>query len=77
MAGLGLFLAALGAILYWGVNADLSGVDLNAVGVILMVLGAIGFVFGLFQGRFMKTRTERHISSDGQHVVEENTTSAT
>lgn len=72
MAGVGLFLAAVGAVLYWGVNADLSGVDLDVIGVILMVVGAIGFVFGMSQGRFAKTRTERHVSADGQHVVEEN-----
>ncbi len=77
MAGLGLFLAALGAILYWGINAEVSGVDLDAIGVILMALGAIGFVFGMIQGRFVTTRTERHVSADGQHIVEENRTTGT
>jgi hypothetical protein len=36
---LGLFLVAAGAILTWAVNATVSGLDINAVGVILMLLG--------------------------------------
>ena len=41
--GVSLILIAAGAILTWAVNATVSGVDINAVGVILMVVGAIGF----------------------------------
>lgn len=41
-----LFLAA-GAILYWAVTGDISGVDLDIVGVILMVAGAIGLLWTL------------------------------
>jgi hypothetical protein len=42
-----LVLIAVGAILYWAVTATVSGVDMNAVGVILMVVGAIGLVLSL------------------------------
>jgi hypothetical protein len=45
--GVSLILLAAGAILTWAVNATVSGVDLNTVGVILMVVGAIGFVLSL------------------------------
>ena len=38
-----LVLIAFGAILTWAVNADVSGLDVTAVGVILLVLG-IGVV---------------------------------
>ena len=41
-----LFLA-IGAILTWAVNAEVSGVDITAVGVILMIVGAIGLVVSL------------------------------
>lgn len=45
--GLSIFLVAVGAILTWAVSADVSGVDLNTVGVILMVVGAVGCVLSL------------------------------
>ena len=37
-----LVLIAIGAILTWAVTATASGVDLNVVGVILMVVGGVG-----------------------------------
>lgn len=42
-----LVLAALGAILYWGVSVEGEGFNLNTIGVILMVAGAIGLVLTL------------------------------
>jgi len=45
--GVSLLLIAAGAILTWAVTAEASGVDLNTVGVILMVVGAIGLVLSL------------------------------
>jgi hypothetical protein len=42
-----LFLAALGAVLYWGVSVEGEGFNLNTIGVILMVAGAIGLVLTL------------------------------
>jgi uncharacterized protein DUF6458 len=45
--GVSLILVAAGAILTWAVNATVSGVDINTVGVILMVVGAIGLVLSL------------------------------
>ena len=38
--GVSLLLIAAGAILTWAVSAEVSGIDLNTVGVILMVVGA-------------------------------------
>ena len=40
--GLSLILVAAGAILTWAVSAEASGIDLNTVGVILMVVGIVG-----------------------------------
>jgi len=45
--GVSLILIAVGAILTWAVNASVSGVDINTVGVILMVVGALGLVLSL------------------------------
>ena len=45
--GVSLILIAAGAILTWAVSAEASGVDLQTVGVILMVVGAIGAVLSL------------------------------
>jgi hypothetical protein len=46
--GTSLFLIAVGAILYFAVNADISGLDISTVGIILMVVGVIGLLISLF-----------------------------
>jgi hypothetical protein len=40
--GASLVIFAIGAILKWGITAQANGIDLDAVGVILMVVGVIG-----------------------------------
>ena len=45
--GVSLFLIAAGAILVWGVNATVAGLDVNAIGVILMVVGIIGLILSM------------------------------
>lgn len=45
--GVSLILIAVGAILTWAVSAHVSGVDINTVGVILMVVGALGALLSL------------------------------
>src|SRR3954470_4912086 len=45
--GVSLILIAAGAILTWAVNATVSGLDIHTVGVILLVVGAIGLVLSL------------------------------
>ena len=46
MPGLGvsIFLVAVGAILAFAVTATAEGFDVNTVGVILMIVGGIGFL---------------------------------
>jgi hypothetical protein len=41
-------LIAVGAILKYAVTANVSGVDLDVVGVILMIAGVIGLLVSLF-----------------------------
>jgi hypothetical protein len=45
--GVSLVLIAVGAILTWAVNASVSGLELNTIGVILMVVGALGLLLSL------------------------------
>jgi len=45
--GVSLILIAVGAILTWAVTASVSGVDINAIGVILMIVGAVGLLLSL------------------------------
>jgi hypothetical protein len=42
--GVSIFLIALGAILTFATNYRVSGLDLDVVGIILMIAGAIGLV---------------------------------
>ena len=46
-----LFLIAVGAIPYFAVTATLVGIDIQTVGLILMIIGVIGFALALFFGR--------------------------
>jgi hypothetical protein len=50
-AGVGLILIAFGAILTWAVNAEVSGLDVTAVGVILLVLGIVVVLLDFFWWR--------------------------
>ena len=45
--GISVFLIAVGAILTFAVEVSVSGVDINTVGVILMIAGAIGLLWSL------------------------------
>ena len=46
--GTSLFLIAIGAILKFAVTDSVSGIELATIGVILMVVGAIGLLISLF-----------------------------
>ena len=45
--GTSLFLIAVGAILYFAVTATVAGIDIQTVGLILMVVGVVGLALGL------------------------------
>jgi hypothetical protein len=46
LTGMGFSVVAIaaGAVMYWGVTAQSHGFRLSTVGVILMIIGALGFV---------------------------------
>jgi hypothetical protein len=63
--GTSLFLIAVGAILYFAVNADVSGLEISTIGLILMVVGAIGLVISLFfLSSWRRGPTERTVVRD-------------
>jgi hypothetical protein len=72
--GVSLFLIAVGAILAFAVADNLSGVDLVAVGWILMVVGLIGAVlsalFWSSWGGFSRhTNTHTHVVEREREVL--------
>jgi hypothetical protein len=46
--GTSLFLIAVGAILRYAVEATVAGLDIQTAGLILMAVGVVGLVIGLF-----------------------------
>lgn len=69
--GAGLFLVALGAILAFAVDAELAGIDVQTVGVILLVVGAVGLVLSmLFWSSFAPfRRTEERTVVRDREVI--------
>jgi beta-lactamase regulating signal transducer with metallopeptidase domain len=61
--GISIFLIAVGAVLTFAVNAVFSGININAVGVILMIVGAIGLLVDL--AIFMPRRRQIVVRDDG------------
>jgi hypothetical protein len=66
--GAAVFITAVGAILRYAVNDDLQGVDLQTVGLILMIAGIVGLVISLAvefsrRGRadYVEVREERDL----------------
>ncbi|MCW3010932.1 MAG: hypothetical protein JWO90_1336 [Solirubrobacterales bacterium] len=56
--GTSLLLLAVGAVLAFAVNASVSGIEINTVGLILMVVGAIGLVLSLLMASTLRGRRE-------------------
>ena len=75
--GLGIFLIVVGAILTFAIDREAEGVDIDAIGWILMAGGGLALLVALFQAaawsswRNRHYVTERHVSPDGEHYVEE------
>ena len=46
--GTSIFLIAVGAILYFAVNVDISGLEVSTIGLILMIVGILGLVISLY-----------------------------
>ena len=46
--GASIFLIAVGAILKYAVDVTVSGIEIQTIGLILMIAGAVGLIIGLF-----------------------------
>jgi hypothetical protein len=67
--GTSLFLIAVGAILYFAVDAKISGLDISTVGIILMVVGVVGLLISLvfLRGRRTEVVEERPVVRDREY----------
>ena len=63
--GVSVFIMAVGAILAFAVEKTVEGVDINTVGVILMIVGAIGLVWTMI---IWGPRTRRTTVVEGDGV---------
>ena len=66
--GVSVFLIAIGAILAFAVNVTANGLDLNTIGVILMVVGGIGLFTALVVGGFGSWGGNRRTVVDDGYV---------
>lgn len=66
---LSILLIAVGAILAWAVNAEVSGIDLQVAGIILVVVGAIGFIASLVFWSSWGGFGNREASGGGQNTT--------
>jgi uncharacterized protein DUF6458 len=64
--GTSLFLIAVGAILKYAVTATVASIDVHTAGLILMVVGVVGLVIGLFL-MTQTTRAERPFVDDPRY----------
>jgi len=77
MAALGIILIVAGAVVAFAIDRAAEGVDLVALGYILMAGGVLALIVAAVRGALWSTssntkfHTERHVSPDGQHYVED------
>jgi hypothetical protein len=63
--GTSIFLIAAGAILYFAVNAEVSGLEISTIGLILMLCGVLGLIISLFMlNTARRATTERTVVRD-------------
>ena len=66
--GVSLILIAIGAILVWGVETEAEGINVDAIGVILMIIGLIGFLLSMIfwsEWSPMYRGRRRYVEGDG------------
>jgi sugar phosphate permease len=63
--GASIFLIAVGAILKYAVNATVSGIEIQTIGLILMIAGVVGLVIGLF---LLTQSRDRPVAYDDRRV---------
>lgn len=77
LAGLGIILLVGGAILTFAIDRQSDGVDLVAIGWIMMAGGGLSLLVALIQAagsmssRDHAVQTELHVSDDGRHSIDD------
>ena len=67
--GISLFFLAVGAILTFAIDTNVSGVDFDTIGVILMVIGLLGMLFSLVLWDNWTPRRDDDVVVDRRDVV--------
>jgi hypothetical protein len=67
--GASIFLIAVGAILKYAVDVTVSGIEIQTIGLILMIAGAVGLLIGLFL--LAQTDRRRGVVVDDRPVVDD------
>jgi uncharacterized membrane protein YidH (DUF202 family) len=62
--GTALVLIAIGAILRFAVSVDTDGFNINTIGLILMIVGAVGLVISLVMYASADRRVDRTVVRD-------------
>ena len=60
--GTSLFLIAVGAILKFAITTTAHGVNINTIGVILMIVGVVGLIISLFWMTIYADRRRRTVA---------------
>ncbi len=67
--------AAIGAVMYYAITAQGSGFRLSTIGVILMIIGVIGFIASSVVFGISRKSTNRHsfdrTTTNGQGISQE------
>jgi DMSO/TMAO reductase YedYZ heme-binding membrane subunit len=70
--GASLFLIAVGAILKWAVEWEVAGLDLETVGLILLIVGIVGLILSmLFWSSFAPFRRQETVVRDERPAYRE------
>ncbi len=70
--GASLFLIAVGAILKWAVEWEVAGLDLETVGLILLIVGIVGLILSmLFWSSFAPFRRRETVVRDDRPAYRE------
>jgi hypothetical protein len=67
--GASIFLIAVGAILMYAVDVTVSGIEIQTIGLILMIAGVVGLLISLFL--LASTSRRRDVVYDDRDVVRE------
>lgn len=66
--GLSIFLAAVGAVLTFGITADVAGMNINVIGIILMLVGFVGGITSYAMSRRKRDEVHHHDDAPRREV---------